>query len=156
MNILRARGYNTTIEHARHYLDTQRQQGHTVEEVRANQIAFQLGVLKMQIEQEAELNPNELVFLDRAIPDALAYYRFLHMKPDNMLLDALKRVSYRMVFLLDPLPLVHDYARTEDSSAQMKLHELLNDVYRSFGFPVVRVAVADADARVDMILRSVS
>ena len=30
----------------------------------------------MQIEQEASLEPNEIVFLDRAIPDALAYYLF--------------------------------------------------------------------------------
>ena len=30
----------------------------------------------MQIEQEAELSPSETVFLDRAIPDAMAYYRF--------------------------------------------------------------------------------
>ena len=50
VNLLSARGYKTTIEHARHYLDTQRQTGRTVEEVRRNQAQFQLGVLDMQIE----------------------------------------------------------------------------------------------------------
>lgn len=155
VNLLRELGYKTTIEHARHYLDTQRQQGHTVEEVRANQRAFQLGVLKMQIEQEAELDPREFVFLDRAIPDALAYYRFLHLRPDKMLLDALSLVSYRQIFLLDPLPLVRDYARTEDAAAQKKLHKLLGEVYRSLGFPVVTVPVAPSDERVEFILRAV-
>ncbi len=35
-----------------------------------------MGVLEMQLKQEASLDPNEPVFLDRAIPDALAYYHF--------------------------------------------------------------------------------
>ena len=35
-----------------------------------------MGVLEMQIEQEAILDPEDTVFLDRALPDALAYYYF--------------------------------------------------------------------------------
>ena len=152
VNLLRERGYATTIEHARHYLDTQRQKGHTVEEVRANQRAFQLGVLDMQIEQESELDPRELVFLDRAIPDALAYCQFLELEPDEKLLDALRTASYRKVFLLDPLPFVRDYARTEDAAAQAKLHDLLGDVYRSLGFPVVEVPVMPVTERAKHII----
>ena len=56
VNLLRERGYTTTIEHARHYLYTQRIKGKTVEEVRKNQKEFQLGILDMQIEQEASLS----------------------------------------------------------------------------------------------------
>src|SRR3989344_4873456 len=84
VNILRERGYITTMEHARHFLDTQRLKGRTIEEVRKNQREFQLGVLDMQIEQENEIAPEVQVFLDRAIPDALAYYRFLNLTPDDM------------------------------------------------------------------------
>lgn len=47
VNLLRDRGYTTTIEHARHYLDLQRIAGRTVEEVRAKQRQFQRGVLDM-------------------------------------------------------------------------------------------------------------
>ena len=112
VNIPKARGYTTTIEHARHFLDTQRVTGRTVAEIRGSQAAFQRGVLDMQIEQEASLDPQALVFLDRALPDALAYYRFLGLPPDDRLLDALASVSYRKVFLLNLLPLVRDYART--------------------------------------------
>lgn len=93
----------------------------------------------MQIEQEASLDPDTPVFLDRAIPDALAYYRFLHLAPDMKLLDILPRVNYRKVFLLDPLPLVRDYARTEDADAQHEVHRLLREVYGSLGFPLVQV-----------------
>jgi predicted ATPase len=59
------------MEHARRFLDTQRLKGKTIEEIRENQSEFQLGVLDMQIEQESEISPNVLVFLDRAIPDVL-------------------------------------------------------------------------------------
>lgn len=106
----------------------------------------------MQIEQEASLSPDQLVFLDRAIPDAMAYYRFLHLEPDQKLLDALKTANYKEVFLLDPLPFVQDYARTEDTAAQAELHGLLGEVYRSLGFPVVEVPVMPVSERIEVIL----
>ena len=52
VNLLKERGYITTFEHARHYLDTQRLKGRTIEDVRKQQKEFQLVVLDMQIEQE--------------------------------------------------------------------------------------------------------
>lgn len=97
VNILNSRGYRTTIEHARHYLDSQRAVGKTVEEVLEHQAEFQLGILNMQLEQERTLSPADVVFLDRAIPDALAYYRFLKLPPDARLLKALASISYRKV-----------------------------------------------------------
>ena len=39
----------------------------------------------MQIEQEKAISPDDIVFLDRAIPDALAYYRFLNLPEDEKL-----------------------------------------------------------------------
>lgn len=152
VNLLSKRGYKTTIEHARHYVDTQIVTGKTVEEVRRNQREFQLGVLEMQIEQERSLSPDEVVFLDRAIPDARAYYRFLGLPEDEKLTEALKTVSYKKVFILDPLPLVNDYARTEDEAAQKRIHDLLTEVYESLPFPVVRAPVLPQEERVDFIL----
>jgi predicted ATPase len=141
VEILKKRGYKTTIEHARHYIDTQRVTGKTTEEIRANQLAFQRGVLDMQIEQEKSLSPKDTVFLDRALPDALAYYHFLNLPEDKVLQKVLGEASYKKVFILDPLPLQNDYARTENESAQKRIHELLTEVYESLPFPVVHVPV---------------
>lgn len=154
VNLLRDRGYITTMEHARHFLDTQRLKGRTIEEVRKNQREFQLGVLDMQIEQENEIGPNVQVFLDRAIPDALAYYRFLNLTVDDKLIEALKNVSYKKVFIMDYLPLKNDYARNENAEAQKKIHELITEVYESLPFPVVHVPVLPAEERVDFILNN--
>lgn len=154
VNILKERGYKTTIEHARHYLDTKLKDGKTYEEIKRNQTEFQLGVLEMQIEQEKELSPNDVVFLDRAIPDALAYYRFLHLPEDVRLWNALSTASYKKVFILDCLPLVQDYARREDETAQREIHSLLTEVYESLSFPVVHVPVIPLNDRVDFILKN--
>ncbi len=154
VNLLKERGYITTFEHARHYLDTQRLKGRTIEDVRKQQAAFQLGVLDMQIEQENQISPDVQVFLDRAIPDALAYYRFLNLPADEKLTAALLTVSYKKVFILDCLPIVKDYARTEDAVAQKKIHALLVEVYESLGFPIVQVPLLGPEERVDFILNN--
>lgn len=154
VNLLRERGYNTTIDHARHYLYTQRIKGKTVEEVRKNQWEFQLGVLDMQIEQEASLSPGDMVFLGRAIPDCLAYYYYLGLEPGKKPLDALKKVSYKKIFILDLLPLVNDYARKEDEAAQKKIHKLITEVYGSLRFPIVHMPVLLQEERADFILNN--
>ncbi|WOQ69862.1 ATP-binding protein [Microbacterium limosum] len=153
VNLLRDRGYTTTIEHARHYIDLQRITGRSTEEIRARQGEFQRAVVEMQITQERSLDPGETVFLDRALPDSLAYYRFLGIDPAPALLDALAGARYATVFLLDLLPLAPDYARTEDPAAQRRIHDLLGQVYRELGFPVVTVPALAPDARVDLILQ---
>jgi predicted ATPase len=107
----------------------------------------------MQIEQEASLSPDEVVFLDRAIPDALAYYRSLSLPEDEKILKALQKASYKKVFILDILPMVQDYARNEDGAAQKRIHSLIREVYVSLGFPMVRVPILPPEQRVDFILK---
>ena len=154
VNMLSERGYKTTIEHARHYIDTMHQGGRTVEEIRSNQMEFQAGVLEMQIEQEAILSADEIIFLDRAIPDALAYYRFLNLAVDERLSKALETASYKKIFILSLLPFVKDYARTEDEDAQKKIHSLLVDVYTSLPSPVIHVPALSPEDRVSFIINN--
>ena len=154
VNHLNMLGYHTTIEHARHFIDTQMITGKTVEEIRKNQVLFQKGILNMQIIQEESLSPDELVFLDRALPDTLAYYHFLNLPVDNRLKDALQNVFYKKVFILKPLPLVNDYARREDEAGQKKISDLITEVYESLPFPVVHVPLLPPMERVEFILKN--
>ncbi len=155
INLLTEKGYKTTIEHARHYIDTQKVKGKTTEEIMLNKKEFQLGILKMQIKQEASLDPNEQVFLDRALPDALAYYQFLNLDFDKMVLEATNTYSYNKVFILERLPLINDYARLEDEEDQIKIHNLIIEVYESFNCSIVHVPVLTAEERVEFILENV-
>lgn len=154
VNLLRDRGYNTTIEHARHYIDTMRLEGQSTKEIVSNKRKFQLGILDMQLEQEASLMPNEMVFLDRAIPDALAYYRFLGLEVDDILTKALGSVNYKKIFMLDRLELVKDYARLENEQDQIRIHKLICEVYRELRFPMLHVPVLKPNLRVDYILQN--
>lgn len=152
VNMLAERGYKTTVEDARHYIDSQLAIGKTVKEIRKHQAEFQLKVLNLQIDQESSLLPDELVFLDRAIPDARAYYLFLDIPEDDVLTKMMAIVSYKEIFILDYLPLVEDYARQEDRAAQKKIHQLITEVYGSLPFPIIHVPVLPPEQRVDLIL----
>ncbi|TYB71844.1 ATP-binding protein [Bizionia saleffrena] len=155
INMIAKKGYKTTIEHARHYIDTIRTEGETVEDLRKNKRKFQLGVLDMQIEQEAEIDPKDLFFLDRAIPDAMAYYQFLSLDYDEKLLNAVKNTSYKKIFILDRLPFIKDYARIEDEEDQKKIHQLIIEVYTSLEIPIVFVPVLPPVERVEFILNNI-
>ena len=156
VGLLSDMGYRTTIEHARHYIDSLKEKGETVEEIRANKRTFQRGILEMQIEEETKLDPNEVVFLDRALPDALAYYRFFGLDFDDDLVELSERYGYRTVFMLARLPLVNDYARLEDVASQIRIHNLIIEVYGSLPYPIVHVPVLPPQERVEFILDHVS
>ena len=108
----------------------------------------------MQIEQEAMLSPQDTVFLDRALPDALAYYYFLNLQPGERIKTAIKIYRYKKIFILDLLPLVQDYARKEDEEAQKKIHELLIRVYTELNLPIIFIPVLPPNERVDFILKN--
>jgi predicted ATPase len=153
VNLLAKRGYKTTIEHARHYIDTQKIKGRTVKEILENKKEFQLGVLNMQIEKERTLDVNEQVFLDRALPDAMAYYQFLGVEYDDRLIELCNKYCYKRAFILDRLPFTNDYARLENEEEQIKIHNLIIKVYETF-CPIVRVPVLPPEERVDFILKN--
>lgn len=154
VEILAKRGYATIAEQARHYIDTQKIQGRTVEEIKSNREEFQLEILNLQIREESMLDVNKIAFLDRALPDAMAYYEFLGLKYGERLIDMCKRFCYQKVFILDRLPLINDYARLEDEQQQIRIHNLIIEVYNRFPCPVIRVPVLPADERVNFILQS--
>lgn len=66
----------------------------------------------------------------------------------------MRTVSYKKIFILDNLPLVKEYARTEDATAQKTIHQLITEVYESLPFPVVHVPVLPPDERADYILEN--
>lgn len=149
---LASRGYATVSEHAREYIVDQLALGRSLEEIRADEPAMQRSIMKMQSEHEATLDRTELTFLDRALLDALAYFRWLHIEPSEADIALAKKAVYRKVFILDLLPIVQDEARNETADAQRELHSLLHDIYTEYGYDVVHVPVLTPAERADYIL----
>ena len=149
---LKDMGYKTTIELARHYIDLQRMNGRSTEEIRANQRQFQHKVLNLQIDLERRLDPKEQIFFDRALPDEVAYFDYFKLEPDEKLVEYLQTASYKKIFIMDLLPLDSDYARTEDREAQLDLHNRIIDVYKKRGESIVFVPVLPVKERVKFVL----
>lgn len=152
IELLKDDGYTTTHEVARHFIDLQRINGRSTEEIRANQRQFQHKVLNLQIQLERRLDPQEMIFLDRGLPDELAYYQYFDLAPDEKLVEYLEYATYKKIFIMDLLPLDKDYARTEDLAAQKALHQLIIDIYKSRSEPIVMVPVLPPKERVAFIL----
>ena len=145
-------GYATTREMARHYIDLQRINGRSIDEVRANQRQFQHKILNLQIDLERRLDPQEMIFLDRGLPDELAYYEYFNLPPDEKLVEYLKTATYKKIFIMDLLPLDKDYARIEDTQAQKALHQLIIESYQARNEPIVMVPVLPPKERVAFIV----
>jgi predicted ATPase len=155
VRLLAARGYFTTEEQARAIITEEMAKGRTLEEVRGAGEWFQEVILERQLALEAELPRDKTVFLDRGIPDGLAYERFLNLRPNRALAEAAQQSTYRRVFVLEPLGFVADHGRIENSETQANLHHAISDTYRELGFDVVDVPVLAPEARVDFILERV-
>jgi predicted ATPase len=156
VDLLSQRGFRVRQEIARDYVDQEISKGRKIQEIRSDMWSFQCDILQRAFASEAALPKDELIFLDRGIPDSLAYF-MLHGIPPEPYSAQIKSSKYRMVFYLDPLDEYKtDYARIESSDERDHLARLLWKVYRDLEFCIERVPALAKEARIDYILARVS
>lgn len=146
-------GHRTVPESARLYIDEELAKGRTIEDIRANPQALQEAIFERKLASERALDPLEMVFIDRGLPDTLAYRRHLGLAHDPIVHAACAKSSYRNIFLLEPLPYVPDRARNEDPREQKRLHEAIRSVYEELGFILIDVPVLSIAARLQFVLK---
>ncbi len=149
-------GYPIIPEAARILIDNERSKGRTTEEIRADENAFQREVFKMKVEAEGRIPPERLTFLDRGIPDSIAYYQ-LCGEDITPVVEASKNRRYKGVFLLELLEeYKKDYARTEDKEMALKLQDWLRQSYSFFGYDVILVPeLSCIEERAEFILSKI-
>jgi predicted ATPase len=155
LKLLEEKGYQTVPELARVYIDKQLAKGRTLAELRQDELAFQRKILQFKIDYEKELDPKEIIFFDRGIPDSLAYYKLCGLENDPVLDEAVKNSFYKKIFLLEFFPWQNDYARTETPEEQIKLHQFLKETYQNLKCPLIEVPVVlktEKDKRLNFIL----
>jgi predicted ATPase len=101
------------------------------------------------------VRPTDLVFLDRALPDCLWFWRLFGMDP-NALLPECFHHRYASVFILDQLPLQLDGARIDDDAYTGRFDAALVHEYSAVGYRVERVPVLPPRERVAFVLRKLS
>ena len=143
-------GYRVIPEAARVLIDEEVAKGKTIEEIRRNEADFQRRVLALKLKIEKELPKDQLIFLDRAVPDSIAYYSTCGLNPKEAL-DVCQGGQYKKVFLMEQLPYVQDYARTENAQSIERLNQLLRQIYERLGYEVILVPVMSVEDRVKFI-----
>lgn len=148
-------GYKTYEEWARVYIDSEMQKGKTLKEIRADELEFQKKILQLKIDFEKTLNPSSVIFLDRGIPDSIAYMKLCGYGRDPILKKASKNCSYKKVFLMELIKYESDYARTESEEEARILDKLLEDAYKELGMEVIRVPKMSVNERIEFILSKI-
>lgn len=150
------KGFRTVEEIARQYLDNEVAKGRTIEEIHAHPSSRDRGIKDMQMEIEAELRAVEFCFLDRALPDSLAFFRIAGLNPNEFLTECFHH-RYASVFILEPLPFQSDDQRVEEFElAAGFLDEWHTRDYQSLGYDVVRVPVLPPEERLMFVLERLS
>jgi len=129
--------------------------GRTLEDVFANGAAMAPAVADVQRSVERGLRAADVVFLDRALPDCLFFYRNFGLDPNELLAECFHH-RYASVFLLDRLNFQLDGARVKDDAYTVLLDRWLYRDYSALGYHVIRVPVLPPQERLEFILEKLA
>jgi predicted ATPase len=148
-------GFQTVPETAHLYLERERALGRKINEILKNRAHLQRILIDMQLGIEHELHANDVTFLDRAVPDCLAFHRLFGLNPNEFLAECF-HYRYASVFILDPLPFQGNGVRDDDAAKVGYVDEWLARDYSALGYRVVRVPVLSPQERLAFVLVNLS
>lgn len=155
IRLLDAKGYQTVQEAGRNYIEREKSCGKTLEEIRKSDKDFSLAIKEVTLNVENGLPPKSTIFLDRAFPDCLPFFRISGLDPNLALPDCYHH-HYASVFLLDRFPVQFDEARIENEDIAVAIDEWLMRDYSALGYEVKRVPVLPPEERVEYIISRIS
>lgn len=156
VELFASRGFKVLHESAREQFEAELASGRTLEQIHIDNFQLQHKIANLQMKYERQLNPQDEVFLDRALPDCIPHCRYWGMDTNPILKKCLHH-RYRSVFLLDRFPVQRELPLgPEDEEASAFLDYWLEQDYTSLGYKVIRVPVALPIERVDFILQNIA
>lgn len=108
--------------------------------------------------QNALDEPHEIVFLDRGIPDVLAYMHYIGDDCPNYFNEACKTHLYSKIFILPPWEEIYltDAERYENFEQANLIYHFLQDTYKNYGYELIEVPKDTLDNRILFILDKIS
>ncbi len=146
---LSACGYYTLVEGARFVADWGRAPGQSFTVYDAE---FQQRVNELNLRREQTLDPAALIFMDRAVPDTIAYCHLHGFDPSQPLARARRGPRYRRVFLLEAGPYQNDSVRIETEAEAAQIAVALTAAYRDLGYDPIVVPWAPLAERLALVL----
>jgi len=146
-------GYKVIHETARAHINDELNKGRTLDEIKADMFIFESSIFYRKIKIEATLPEKAILFLDRAIPDSIAYFRFAGIDPKEPE-EKSADIRYRKIFLFDRLQIKQDEVRNENEEDSILIERLIEETYKTLGYEIMRVPVLPLERRVDFILEN--
>ena len=146
-------GYHAQPEAARMWIENALQSGLSLQQINNDIAAKQRGIIQTGLALHAAIPIDQLTFMDRGIPDSIAYLRLARLDTAEAQKSAMI-YHYRAVFIFDRLPVVRDDVRSESDEVAAKLDVLLEEDYRLLGYSPVRVPVMPVAERANFMLKT--
>ena len=150
---LEKRGFKVVHEVAREYIEEEISKGKTLEKIREDELLFQREIVKRKLKIEEELPENEIIFLDRGIPDGIAYCELFNV--DSRWIKKISKNRYSKVFILEDLDFIEDTVRIEDKETARKIGKRIFEVYLKLGYRVVYIKKESVEKRIELILKAI-
>ncbi|MDT0644035.1 ATP-binding protein [Zunongwangia sp. F363] len=122
-------------------------------------LLFSRKLLEGRIKQfhEAEDFPSDHIFIDRGIPDVVAYMDFFNTSYAEDFILPCKDHRYEMIFILPPWEAIYksDNERYETFEEATKISEYLENTYKHYGYDPIVVPEASVEERANFILNKI-
>ena len=123
-----------------------------------NPLLFSEMLLEGRVQQfkNAEKEPHEIVFIDRGIPDVLAYMNFIGDQYPENFNKACQEHKYTKIFVLPPWQEIYvsDNERYESFDEAQTIHNHLIMTYESYGYDLIEIPKESVENRVSYILNA--
>lgn len=146
-------GYRVVNETARAYINDELDKGKTLDEIKADMSLFERNIFHRKTAIESSLPEKAIIFLDRAIPDSIAYFRFAGLDPKEPEKES-ANIRYRKIFLFERLRIKQDEVRNENEADSILIERLIEEAYGNLGYEIMRVPVLPCGRRVDFMLEN--
>jgi predicted ATPase len=108
--------------------------------------------------QNAQNETHEVVFIDRGIPDVLAYMHYIGDSYPTHFDMACRENIYTKIFILPPWEEIYvsDEARYENFEQAKLIYNHLTETYQNYGYNLIEVPKDSLDNRILFILDEIS
>ena len=102
----------------------------------------------------AQKEPHNIVFLDRGIPDVLAYMHYIGDSYPAFFDQACRDHIYTKIFLLPPWEEIYisDNERYENFEQAKLIYNHLTETYQKYGYDLIEVPKGTVEERISFIL----
>lgn len=155
LKYLSEKGYIINPDISREYIASCIEKGIDNYDIRKDEVKLQEEIFKLMIENAMSLDPKKTIFLDYALPDNIAFHNVSNIKISNEIIQSANKFRYKTVFIFEPLEIIEDDVRIEDSDYQLSIDKELKMIYRSLNYEYFIIPKLPIGERANMILKQI-